>query len=491
MLFRSVGLLAVFLFALAAPARATDTAPTPPSVADGAVVWSPAHAVSDATLFIAGPDGLTLSRAFTAGQRIALDPAGLDLPLPDGLYLYELRMGTVNADGEPSRTGQTGAFEVAAGAPIESAVMAQVFTQDVVVQGSQCIGVDCSSSPSFGFDTLRLKENNLRIKFDDTSSSASFPSNDWEITINDSTNGGASFFGITDVTAGRRVFAIEAGAPNNSVYVDDNGHLGLGTDFPIVEVHSADGDTPTLRLEQNGTNGWTPQTWDVAGNEANFFIRDVTNGSDLPFKIRPDAGTDRLVLTSTGVSIGQANPGAGFALDVNGAANIAGAASIAGVYNQSGAFARGTPVMTVTNTINNATLMELLTNGNLVISGSLVQGSDVNTKENVVPVDPEAVLRGVASLPISTWQYISDEGEITHLGPMAQDFHAAFGLGLNETTISAVDADGVALASVQALLARSDADRARIAELSAANADLEARLARLEALLTQTGADDE
>ena len=46
---------------------------------------------------------------------------------------------------------------------------AQLFTQDVIVDGSLCAGTDCASSESFGFDTIRLKENNVRIKFQDTS----------------------------------------------------------------------------------------------------------------------------------------------------------------------------------------------------------------------------------------------------------------------------------------------------------------------------------
>jgi len=63
----------------------------------------------------------------------------------------------------------------------------------------------------------------------------------------------------------------------------------VGTSKPVVEMHLVDGNTPTLRLEQNGSSGFTPQTWDLAGNEANFFVRDVTNGSKLPFKIIPGA----------------------------------------------------------------------------------------------------------------------------------------------------------------------------------------------------------
>ena len=54
---------------------------------------------------------------------------------------------------------------------------------------------------------------------------------------------------------------------------------------PIVEVHAVDGNSPTFRLEQDGSSGFTPQTWDLAGNETSFFVRDATSGSTLPFRI--------------------------------------------------------------------------------------------------------------------------------------------------------------------------------------------------------------
>ena len=60
--------------------------------------------------------------------------------------------------------------------------------------------------------------------------------------------------------------------------------VGLGVAAPIVELRMADSDAPTLRPEQNVSNGWIPQARDVAGNETNFFVRDGTNGSKLPFK---------------------------------------------------------------------------------------------------------------------------------------------------------------------------------------------------------------
>ncbi|MEL6612996.1 MAG: bZIP transcription factor, partial [Bacteroidota bacterium] len=68
-------------------------------------------------------------------------------------------------------------------------------------------------------------------------------------------------------------------------------------------------DSPTLRLEQSGASGFTPQTWDVAGNETNFFVRDATGGSDLPFRIRAGAPSDALFIDSDGdIGLGTSSP---------------------------------------------------------------------------------------------------------------------------------------------------------------------------------------
>lgn len=194
---------------------------------------------------------------------------------------------------------------LAAAVGVSNVIADQQILDDLIVEGSACIGLDCVNGESFGFDTIRLKENNLRIKFVDTSSSASFPTNDWQLTANDSSNGGANKFSIDDIDAGRTPFTIEAGAPSHSLYVDDGGQIGLGTSTPVVEMHMADGNTPTMRLQQDGSSGFSQQTWDVAGNEANFFIRDVTNGSTLPFRIEPGAPSNSIYIDSDGsVSMG-------------------------------------------------------------------------------------------------------------------------------------------------------------------------------------------
>lgn len=98
--------------------------------------------------------------------------------------------------------------------------------------------------------------------------------------------------------------------------------------------------------------------------------------------------------------------------------------------------------------------------------------SDRNLKTEFAAIDPAQVLSRVAELPISTWRYRKDGAEVRHLGPMAQDFHAAFGLWDTDKMIFPLDASGVSFAAIQALNTR----------LVAAEADNEALRARLERL---------
>ena len=112
------------------------------------------------------------------------------------------------------------------------------------------------------------------------------------------------------------------------------------------------------------------------------------------------------------------------------------------------------------------------TGGNLSCSGtitaaSFVPPSDRALKAAVVPVDVEDVLARVVAMPIAEWSYTATPG-VRHMGPMGQDFHAAFGLGATDKGIATVDADGVALAAIQGL-----------------NAKLEARLAERDAKLAE------
>jgi len=97
--------------------------------------------------------------------------------------------------------------------------------------------------------------------------------------------------------------------------------------------------------------------------------------------------------------------------------------------------------------------------------------SDVNSKENFRDLDGGDVLTKLAAMPIREWNYRTQDAAIRHVGPTAQDFHAAFGLGEDPLRISTIDADGIALAGVSAL-ARENA--ALKADLAAVRAELAA-----------------
>jgi hypothetical protein len=96
--------------------------------------------------------------------------------------------------------------------------------------------------------------------------------------------------------------------------------------------------------------------------------------------------------------------------------------------------------------------------------GVWTNASDAALKTDFTPVDPAGVLDRVADMPVTSWSYRAEPGVI-HIGPTAQDFHAAFGLGSDDETIGTVDADGVALAAIQGLDQQDQALRAEIASL--------------------------
>jgi hypothetical protein len=105
--------------------------------------------------------------------------------------------------------------------------------------------------------------------------------------------------------------------------------------------------------------------------------------------------------------------------------------------------------------------------------------SDRNIKANFEPVRGEDVLDRLAAIPITRWNYKSDGPAVKHVGPMAQDFRAAFGLGSTDKAISVVDASGIALAAIQSLNHKVDALAAESAELRKENQELRAKVQRL------------
>ena len=122
-------------------------------------------------------------------------------------------------------------------------------------------------------------------------------------------------------------------------------------------------------------------------------------------------------------------------------------------------------------------------------SGTWSDLSDRNVKENFQKVDSREILERLAAIPIETWNYKTQDDSIRHIGLMAQDFHAAFGVGGNKTRITTIDADGVALAAIQGLnqiLREKETEIAALrSEKDAQIADLAGRLERLEAMMSK------
>ncbi len=345
------------------------------SAMGSSVKWDVSAPNAGLTLIVSAPDGRVFSKDFKAGSSPDFSLADRGERLPDGQYSYELRLTPISSatrkgvtsngrgkDDEPEAVRaarksvmpapsvvESGSFSILNGAvyvagaqedggrpvskvttqrlsgntvtkneqhhPLMISMPDQVIPDDLIVQGSACIGLDCVNNETFGFDTVRLKENNDRIQFDDTSTAAGFPTNNWQIRANSSASGGASFLSFVDQGAtgnsetGTIIFEVDAGAPANALKVSSNGKVGLRTATPVLDLHITTSDTPAHRLEQTSAGGFTAQTWDIAGNEANFFVRDVTGGSRLPFRIRPGAPTSSVDISANGnVGIGTASP---------------------------------------------------------------------------------------------------------------------------------------------------------------------------------------
>jgi len=126
---------------------------------------------------------------------------------------------------------------------------------------------------------------------------------------------------------------------------------------------------------------------------------------------------------------------------------------------------------------NNPTIWMSGTNGNITCT-SLSQTSDRNVKENFTTIDPQEVLSRVAALPITEWSFKMDAAA-RHIGPTAQDFHAAFEVGADDKHIATVDEEGVALAAIQGLNQKVEAKDAQIRALAGQLEELKATVKAL------------
>ena len=184
---------------------------------------------------------------------------------------------------------------------------------------------------------------------------------------------------------------------DDAIHVTPAGNVGFGTNTPTtaVEVVRDDGSAKILVSDTSAVAG--PRT-----------LFQLSNAGNTKFGV---------LNTEAAVEWAFANPGTGFRLSRQGSGVVE---------------------------------MEIFNNGNMKIAGVLTENSDVNAKTAITDIDPGEILSLVSELPVSQWEYKDAVGE-THIGPMAQDFYAAFGLGASETGISTIDTAGVALVAIKAL----------------------------------------
>jgi len=377
---------------------------------------------------------------------------------------------------------------------------------DVYIVGGLCVGVGCDGSESYSFITVHLKEDNPRFRFTDNSVLEGYPTRDWELVANDSAQYGADYFAVRDIDAGTKPLLIEGTAPSNALRIDDDGRVGIGTGDPQMRLHLYYENAPTIRLQQGG-GLFSPYTWDLFGHESWFALRDAVAGTD-PIRVYPGEANYVLVLRGGNMGVGLESPQYDLhlydqmdypELVIDHGAQVRAMVAVtetqtlvgsltdhpvmlmAGYDSDSGETGAAVTLdvsgtLTVTAGLNPT--MQLDPNGNMVLSGALTEASDVNRKEHFQAVDGEAVLTALVDLPISTWNYIGDDPATRHMGPMAQDFYAAFGLGADETHLAPLDVNGVTLVALQA-------QNRQIAALEAENAELGTRLDQLEALVAE------
>ncbi len=528
-------LLAIMALLAAGQTRGADWATI--EIASGTLAVQPRVDAESISVAIAGPNGFALSRTFGRGEAPTL---ALPDTLADGIYFYDVRLNPAGRQREAAEVGgsakpspavaaQSGHFNVRAGvvsapdatareprqtrtggaratpsgeAPAPPQPDDFLINDDLVVVGSTCSGFDCVNNELFGLENFLGKQNNNRLRMDDTSVAGGFPATDWQLRFNDDSSGGLNRFAVEDLTGARLPLSIVAGAPNNSVFVDTAGNVGLNTGAPVVELHMVDGDTPDLRLEQDGSSGFTPQTWDVAGNESSFFIRDVTNGGALPLRVRTGVPSSALDILGPSGNVGLGTSSAAASLHVfrnnasaqlrveeatastasrnllrivnNGASTFRFDNTATGLLWGFGSLGSGN--FFIGATPGQPLAMQVTSAGNMIITGAYSSTSDRDAKTDVAEVDAQDVLARVAALPLSTWRF--KQATERHIGPMAQDFAAAFGLGSDDKHIALGDVSGVALAAIQALKAQLDD---RDVQLRA----LHERLAALEAAVKQ------
>jgi len=277
----------------------------------------------------------------------------------------------------------------------------------------------------------------------------------------------------------------------NQFLVRASGGVGIGTASPGRPLQIGDVNTPNaqgmMRFASRSGTGPSSRTWDIGvpegdqdigGKYYSFVIDDPGLGSEPEVVVRWDTGNVGINKTSPSSKLDVVSSGGGNA--IQGTCINAGASGVYGENLTGGGFGvagrASNAGIAVYGDNANAAGWAGFFDGNVRVTGTLNPPSDRNVKHDFANVDSREVLEKVAALSIQTWAYTNDTRGSRHLGPVAQDFQAAFGLGADDKSIATVDADGVALAAIQGLNQKLEDTRRE-------NSALKERVENLERLL--------
>ena len=259
-------------------------------------------------------------------------------------------------------------------------------------------------------------------------------------------------------TAGSLVKFTAPSSIANSVIKENGGNVGVGTATPAEKLHLS-GPRSVLRLHSTAANEWSATDYLTDGR----WWHTGVGGSQVPNDVAgkyyifdATAQQFRMVIDKDGnVGIGTTRPqsaklrvegGSGRGVHGRSTDHIGVQGDSQSSYGVAGTSTSGYGVYGTSETGYAGYFY-----GKVEVKGTFINNSDRHAKANISSINPRSILDKLTTIPIQTWNYKSEPASIRHIGPMAQDFRAAFQLGVDDKGISNVDADGVALASIQAL----------------------------------------
>jgi hypothetical protein len=429
---------------------------------------SPSISWRRAVLRMAGPGGFFLKTEFEPGEVIAADLRGTSGSEPaDGCYRYELRLllPRTAQPGAPAEHVHTGLFSVESGqavprnatrkepASVETGLdekpagaAANRPAEPLTTNVDDLLRI--VDTDANGFVAIDLQEGvgqGWVFQNDEGTFQLWHPVGTGAVALK--VESGDVMLG--DTVAGRDVVTrgeVDMEKPMKSLLSAPK--IGIGTFMPEADLHifpplvvvgipPVDARTPTIRMHTftDGPLGQSTRDWEIEANTGSFYVRDATTDTK-PLVIRSSASDSSLVIADGTIDLGG---------DLN------------------------------------------LPTGEVTADG-LRLASSRERKTGFKQVDPEQVLVRLRDVPVSEWSFSGNDEGVRHIGPVAEEFHAAFDLaGQDPTHLSVTDVQGVALAAIKGLdhkLGAREQEVARLREeiegLRDANAELERRLVAIE-----------